>query len=204
MTGQRSDARRNYQRILAVAEAEVAARGAEASQEQIARTAGVGSATVRRHFPTRRALLEAVFQQRIEGLCERAHRLSTSEDGRTALLEWLHDLVRYAVSARGFAHVLSYEPPTENASPSRCASKFEAAAAPLIRRAIRDKAIAPHVTFHDLLTLCVGIALATEHHTDPQAQADRLLGLAVAGISPQQGAAWVAGDPGPRDAKHVE
>ncbi|MFI9429217.1 TetR/AcrR family transcriptional regulator, partial [Streptomyces achromogenes] len=50
MTGQRSDARRNYQRILAVAEAEVAAHGAEASQEQIARAAGVGSATVRRHF----------------------------------------------------------------------------------------------------------------------------------------------------------
>ncbi len=114
MTGQRSDARRNYQRILAVAEAEVAAHGAEASQEQIARTAGVGSATVRRHFPTRRALLEAVFQERIEGLCERAHRLSAAEDGRTALLEWLHAFVLYAVSARGFAHVLSYEPPPKN------------------------------------------------------------------------------------------
>lgn len=114
MTGQRSDARRNYQRILAVAEAEVAVHGAEASLEQIARTAGVGSATVRRHFPTRRALLEAVFQERIEGLCERAHRLSTSEDGRTALLEWLRALVLYAVSARGFANTLSYEPPPNN------------------------------------------------------------------------------------------
>ncbi|MFE0684382.1 TetR/AcrR family transcriptional regulator [Streptomyces sp. NPDC058961] len=204
MTSQRSDARRNYQRILAVAEAEVAAHGAEASQEQIARIAGVGSATVRRHFPTRRTLLEAVFQQRVEGLCERAHQLSAIEDGRTALLDWLHALVRYAVSARGFAHVLSYEPPTEEPSPSSCAGKFEAAASPLIRRAVRDKAIAPHVTFHDLLTLCVGIALATEHHTDPEAQADRLLCLAVAGISPEQGTAWPAGDSGPCDRKPAE
>ncbi|MEU8962026.1 TetR/AcrR family transcriptional regulator [Streptomyces sp. NPDC048491] len=204
MTSQRSDARRNYQRILAVAEAEVAAHGAEASQEQIARIAGVGSATVRRHFPTRRALLEAVFQQRVEGLCERAHQLSATEDGRTALLDWLHALVRYAVSARGFAHVLSYEPPTEESSPSSCAGKFEAAASPLIRRAVREKAIAPHVTFHDLLTLCVGIALATEHHTDPEAQADRLLCLAVAGISPEQGTAWAAGDSGPCGRKPAE
>ncbi|MFE3383193.1 TetR/AcrR family transcriptional regulator, partial [Streptomyces anulatus] len=52
MTGQRSDARRNYSRILAVAEAEVARHGAAASLEQVARTAGVGSATVRRHCPT--------------------------------------------------------------------------------------------------------------------------------------------------------
>ncbi|MBK3582736.1 helix-turn-helix transcriptional regulator, partial [Streptomyces sp. MBT57] len=76
MTGQRSDARRNYSRILAVAEAEVARHGAAASLEQVARTAGVGSATVRRHFPTRQALLEAVFQERIQALCERADQLS--------------------------------------------------------------------------------------------------------------------------------
>ncbi|MGQ4514281.1 SbtR family transcriptional regulator [Streptomyces sp. DW26H14] len=187
MTGQRSDARRNYQRILAVAEAEVAAHGAEASQEQIARTAGVGSATVRRHFPTRRALLEAVFQERVEGLCERAHRLGATGDGRTALLEWLHALVHYAVSARGFADVLSYEPPTEDLSPDSCGSRIEAAGNPLLQRAVRDKAVAPHVTFHDLLTLAVGIALATEHHKDPGAQADRLLRLAVEGLSPVRG-----------------
>jgi AcrR family transcriptional regulator len=196
MTGQRSDARRNYQRILAVAEAEVAAHGAEASQEQIARAAGVGSATVRRHFPTRRALLEAVFQKRIEGLCERAHRLSATEDGRTALLEWLHALIRYAVSARGFAHILSYEPPTEDPSPHSCGNRIAAAGTSLLQRAIRDKAVAPDVTFHDLLTLAVGIALATEHHEDPGTQADRLFRLAVEGLSPERGIAGVSGNSG--------
>ncbi|MFD4787520.1 TetR/AcrR family transcriptional regulator [Streptomyces sp. NPDC058459] len=193
MTGQRSDARRNYQRILAVAEAEVAAHGAEASQEQIARTAGVGSATVRRHFPTRRALLEAVFQERVEALCEDAHRLSAAGDGRTALLEWLHAFVRYAVSARGFASVLSYEPPTEEPSPNGCGGSIEAAGSPLLQRAIRDGAVAPHVTFHDLLTLATGIALATENHKDPATQADRLFRLAVEGLSPEHG---TAGEPG--------
>jgi AcrR family transcriptional regulator len=193
MTGQRSDARRNYQRILAVAEAEVAAHGAEASQERIARAAGVGSATVRRHFPTRRALLEAVFQKRVEGLCERAHQLSGAEDGRSALLEWLHALIHYAVSARGFAHILSYEPPTEDPSPHSCGNRIAAAGTPLLQRAMRDKAVAPHVTFHDLMTLAVGIALATEHHKDPEAQADRLFRLAVEGLSPEHGIAGASG-----------
>ncbi|MCF3961700.1 TetR/AcrR family transcriptional regulator [Streptomyces fuscigenes] len=199
MTGQRSDARRNYQRILAVAEAEVAAHGAEASQEQIARVAGVGSATVRRHFPTRRALLEAVFRERVEGLCEHARRLSAADDGRAALLEWLHALVVYAVSARGFAHVVGYEPPAEDSSPSSCGGRMEAAATPLLRRAKRDGAVAPHTTFHDLLTLAVGIALATEHLKDPGTQATRLFHLAVEGLSPQEravGARGVAGCPG--------
>ncbi|WP_318205778.1 TetR/AcrR family transcriptional regulator [Streptomyces sp. SCL15-4] len=194
MTGQRSDARRNYRRILAVAEAEVAAHGADASQEQIARSAGVGSATVRRHFPTRRALLEAVFQERIEALCEHAHRLSAAEDGRTALLEWLRALVAYAVSARGFANILSYEPPTEEPSAHSCGMRIEAAGNPLLQRAIHDRAVAPHVTFHDLLTLAVGIALATEHHEDPDTQAGRLFRLAVEGLSPGHGTAGVRGN----------
>ncbi|MEU0297486.1 helix-turn-helix domain-containing protein, partial [Streptomyces microflavus] len=181
MTGQRSDARRNYSRILAVAEAEVARHGAAASLEQVARTAGVGSATVRRHFPTRQALLEAVFQERIQALCERADQLSRADDSRAALLDWLHDLVRYAVSARGLADVLTYEPPTDvpAAEPAdaqarhSCGAVLESAAAPLLRRALREEAVRPGVTFHDLLTLAVGIALATEHHAEPAVQADR-------------------------------
>lgn len=187
MTGQRSDARRNYQRILAVAEAEVAAHGADASLEQIARTAGVGSATVRRHFPSRQALLDAVFKERIENLCERARRLSGADDSRAALLEWLHALVEYAVSARGLADALTYEPPTDEPAPHSCGTALEEAGTPLLHHAVRDGAVRRDVTFHDLLTLSVGIALATEHHTDPATQADRLFRLAVEGVSPAHG-----------------
>jgi AcrR family transcriptional regulator len=181
---QRADARRNYARILAVAEEEVAAHGANASLEQIARTAGVGSATVRRHFPTRRALLEAVSRQRIEALCVRAHDLTGKGDSRNALLEWLGDVVVYAVSARGLAAALAYgdvDPAHENA----CSSALEEAAGPLLRRAARDGAVATGVTVADLITLVVGIVLATEHYPDPASQADRLFRLTVTGLSPR-------------------
>ncbi|MFI1221565.1 MULTISPECIES: TetR/AcrR family transcriptional regulator [unclassified Streptomyces] len=189
MTGQRSDARRNYSRILAVAEAEVARHGAAASLEQVARTAGVGSATVRRHFPTRQALLEAVFQERIQALCRRADQLSRTDDSRAALLDWLHDLVEYAVSARGLADALTYEPPTDapaDTAPHSCGAVLEGAATPLLHRALRDGTVRPGVTFHDLITLAVGIALATEHHAEPSVQADRLFTLTVEGLSPSR------------------
>ncbi|OKI05456.1 TetR family transcriptional regulator [Streptomyces sp. CB02923] len=183
----RADARRNYARILAVAEEEVAAHGADASLEQIARTAQVGSATVRRHFPTRRALLEAVAGKRIEALCVRARDLADRPDSRAALLEWLSDVIAYCVTARGLAPALAYDstgaddPAYENS----CSAPLEEAAAPLLRRAVEDGAVAPEFTVADLITLAVGLTLATEHHLDPAAAADRLFRLTVAGLSPR-------------------
>lgn len=177
----RADARRNYARILAVAEEEVAAHGADASLEQIARTAGVGSATVRRHFPTRRALLEAVSKERIEALCSRARELADAADGRAALLAWLDDVVTYSVSARGLAAALAYDGPVHENS---CSAAIEEAARPLLSRAVRNGSFAADATVSDLITLVVGIVLATEHYPDPATQAHRLFRLTVTGLSP--------------------
>ncbi|GAB3482717.1 TetR/AcrR family transcriptional regulator [Nocardiopsis coralliicola] len=181
----RSDARRNYARILAVAEEEVAAQGADASLEQIARTAGVGSATVRRHFPTRRALLEAVSKKRIDVLSARALELADAADSRAALLDWLGDLVEYCVSARGLAAALAYGGAgPESVQENACSVALEQSAAPLLRRAAADGAVAPDVTVTDLTTLAVGLALATEHHPDPAPQAARLFHLSMEGLVP--------------------
>lgn len=75
----RADAQRNYDRILAAAGAAVAAHGTDASLEEIAREAGVGSATLHRHFPSRQALLEAVFRDRVETLCAKAADLAIAQ-----------------------------------------------------------------------------------------------------------------------------
>ncbi|QMU69910.1 TetR/AcrR family transcriptional regulator [Streptacidiphilus sp. P02-A3a] len=183
MTGQRSDARRNYTHILAVAEAEVAAQGAQASLEQIARIAGVGSATVRRHFPTRKALLEAVFKQRVHDLCDRARTLCGEQDSRSALVEWLRELLAYSIAARGLADVLSYQPLQDEATQDSCAPAIGAAGASLLRKAIDDRTVRADITIDDLLVLIVGIALATENYTEPAIQADRAFRLAVAGFA---------------------
>lgn len=185
MTVQRADARRNYARILAVAEAEVAAHGGDASLEQIARVAGVGSATVRRHFPGRRAMLQAVFSERVEVLCARAAELADAADARAALLEWLGDLTTYSASARGMADALVQDGAADADHVNVCSAKLGGAVDPLLRNAARAGTVAPDVTVADLVTLVTGIALATEHHQDPVAEAHRLLGLTVQGLSPR-------------------
>lgn len=182
MADQRADARRNYARVLSVAEEEVATHGAGASLEQIARVAGVGSATVRRHFPTRRALLEAVSHQRIAALCARAEELLASNDSRAALLDWLGDVVAYCVTARGLAEAIAYDGDTHKNS---CSAALEEAAGPLLHRAAEDGAVTAGVTVEDLITFAVGISQATAYYPDPAARADHLLQLTITGLSPQ-------------------
>jgi AcrR family transcriptional regulator len=187
MNAQRADARRNYALLLAVASEAVATHGADASLEQIARTAGVGSGTVRRHFPTRHALLAAVFHDRIEALCDRARELAAHVPAREALLEWLALFVAEAATIGGLATALNRDR-TGGApgSPGEvyCATdQLVGAGEPLVRRAA--DALTPGATITDLLALCTGIALATEGHANPAAEAERLLALTIAGISPQ-------------------
>src|SRR3954470_24825033 len=68
----RADGRRNRELLVAAATELIGRDGAQASLEEIARRAGVGSATLHRHFSSRHALLEAVFRDGVAQLCERA------------------------------------------------------------------------------------------------------------------------------------
>ncbi|WP_436531482.1 TetR/AcrR family transcriptional regulator [Actinoplanes sp. HUAS TT8] len=185
MTGQRADARRNYALLLAVAEQAIADQGADASLEQIARTAGVGSGTVRRHFPTRHALLTAVFQKQTDVLADRARDLADRPDSRAALLDWLGDLLRFAATTRGLAEALNRDHSAADETHDHCATaRLIEAGRPLVDRAAADGVLTPGVTIGDLLSLITGIALATEHHPDASVEAGRLLTLTIAGISP--------------------
>ena len=145
---------------------------------------------MRRHFPTRRAFLEAVSHRWIDTLRARAQELSDETDGRGALLARLGDVVTYCASVRGLAAALGYgvagpEPVHQNT----CSAVMEEAGDLLLARAVRDGAVPPGITMADLITLIVGIILATEHHPDPAAAAHRLFRQAVEGLSPNGGKA---------------
>lgn len=184
MTVQRADARRNYARILAVAEAEVAAHGGDASSNRSPASRASAPPPCAGDFPGRRAMLQAVFSERVEVLCARAAELADAADARAALLEWLGDLTTYSASARGMADALVQDGADDADHVNVCSAKLGGAVDPLLRNAAVG-AVAPDVTVADLVTLVTGIALATEHHQDPVAEAHRLLGLTVHGLSPR-------------------
>ena len=97
----RSDAKKNYDHILAVARDLLTGGGAETSLRDIARKAGVGDGTLHRHFPTREALLEALLRSRFEALAERATEFEKVDDAAKALSAWLREAVTMTHSYSG-------------------------------------------------------------------------------------------------------
>lgn len=168
----RADARRNRDRLVSVASEVVAEQGAEASLEEVARRAGVGSATLHRHFPTRVSLLDAVFAERVAELCALADELTATMDPEAALRRWLAAVVQHAVRNRGLATSLL----TGTGESSH--AKILAAGEKLVTEA--TNAIHPEATAADLLKLANGVALAAN---DDEPTANRLLTLALTGLT---------------------
>ncbi|MFI9586994.1 TetR/AcrR family transcriptional regulator [Streptomyces sp. NPDC052236] len=182
----RADARRNYERILAAAGAAIAQHGVEASLEEIARHAGVGSATLHRHFSSRRVLLEAVFRDRVEALCAKARDLAAEADPGAALVTWLHAVAAHAVTNKGLGAALM--PGAGDADPTlgeTCHTMIVNAGGELLARAHQAHAVRPDVTITHLLKLVGAIALATEHDSDGAAETERLLTLVIDGVCPR-------------------
>jgi AcrR family transcriptional regulator len=102
----RADGERNRARLLEVAKQAFADRGAGASLEQVARDAGVAIGTLYRHFPTRDALIEAVYQQETDALVAGAARLSADLPPVAALRAWLLLFVDFLVAKQDMAEAL--------------------------------------------------------------------------------------------------
>ncbi|WP_308249739.1 TetR/AcrR family transcriptional regulator [Sphaerisporangium fuscum] len=177
----RADARRNFDRIVAAAGAVIAEHGAEASLEEIARRAGVGSATLHRHFPTRQALLEAVFKDRVEALCAKAGDLLTAPDPGEALFTWLRAVGAHAAANRGLGAALMRDggDPTLGGT---CHDKIVTAGERLLTRARAADAVRPEIDVTRLLKLVGAISVATEQEPDGRAEADHLLAIAIEGV----------------------
>jgi AcrR family transcriptional regulator len=97
----RADARANHDRLLVVAGAVITKQGVDASMRDIARQAGVGLATLLRHFPTREALLEALLRTSFDELTARAAEVETTSSPGDALRLWLRDFVACTTNYRG-------------------------------------------------------------------------------------------------------
>ena len=103
---QRADACRNRDRLLEVASEAFATCGIDASLEKIAKSACVGIGTLYRHYPTRDALVEAVYRHNVDLLCAGADELSATKPPDEALAEWMQRFVAYVASKKGLANYL--------------------------------------------------------------------------------------------------
>src|ERR1700733_11665762 len=103
----RADARKNYSHVLSVARDVIAEHGVNASMRDIARRAGVGLATLLRHFPTREALYEALLCTNLDALTQKANELETAGSPEEALVSWLREWVEFARSYKGVVTLMA-------------------------------------------------------------------------------------------------
>lgn len=178
----RADARRNYERLVAVARDAFAEHGVDTSLDDIAKRAGVGSGTLYRHFPTREALLEAVYLQRVEALCARVPDLLAAHPPGDALARWLREIVAHISALRGLAAVLLSASADHGQTMARWHNQLRSAGAELLVDAQLAGAVRPDLAITDLLKLANAVALATETALDRESEADRLLALVTDGI----------------------
>ena len=106
----RADAQRHRERLIDAAKAVFAQTGPDASLEEIARRAEVGIGTLYRHFPTRDAVVEAVYSRELGQLTEAAERLLAERTPLEALRAWLRLSVDYLATKRVIAPALNATP----------------------------------------------------------------------------------------------
>ena len=177
----RADAARNYQLLLKVAKQTFNEKGSAARLEEIARTAGVGIATLYRHFPTREDLVQEVYRSEIEQLVAVASRLVKRHAPSEALRRWLHVFVEHLATKRLLVETLHVHPSDGELIAKTSGVLMGQAVNMLADRAVDSGEMTLALDPSDLLRALVGIATI---YPDPQWErnAKRLADVMVAGM----------------------
>ena len=146
----RADARRNYEKVLTAAREAFAEGGESTSLEEIARRAGVGIGTLYRHFPSRQALLEALYVDEVEEICRSAEELSDA-DPWEALNSWFERFIAYVATKRALADELLNYLDRDAELFRTCRVTLFAAGEPLLARAQEAGVVRPDVTIDDVI-----------------------------------------------------
>ena len=179
---QRADARRNRERLLAVAvRAFSSAGGADVPLDAIAREAGVGIGTLYRHFPTRDALVEAAYRTELDRLCDAAPELLAGQPPERALRAWMDRFVDYMTTKRGMATALKALIASGGNPYAHSRDRMLAAVGTLLDAGAAAGTLRADVPATDVLTGLSGVTLAT----DGREQAGRLLDLLLDALRPR-------------------
>ena len=191
----RADARRNEQALLEAAAAVFVASGVDAPVREIATRAGVGVATIYRHFPSRADLVVAVYRHQVEACADAGPvLLAESSSPQVALERWVDLFVDFLVTKHGLAGALTNGSVESDALHTHFVERLVPVCEALLQAATAHDAGTPPVSAYTFMrgigNLCIGGG------RDPLYDARRLSRLLVRGVlaaSGGQGSASPAG-----------
>ncbi|MFC6986779.1 TetR/AcrR family transcriptional regulator [Streptomyces cirratus] len=179
--GKRADAVRNQQTLLAAAAEVFVTSGVDAPIRQIAARAGVGVATIYRHFPTRADLVVAVYRHQVEACAEAGpHLLADADSPFAALRQWIDLFVDFLVTKHGLANALQSDNSGFEALHTYFVDRLMPVCEQLLDAAADAGEIRADVQPYELLrgigNLCVG------RDGDPRYDPRRLIDLLLQGL----------------------
>jgi AcrR family transcriptional regulator len=181
----RADAQLNRERILEVAKEAFTRSGANASLDDIVKEAGVGPGTLYRHFPTRGALLEAVYRTEVERLAAAERKFAETMSPVEALRAWMLLFVDYIAAKHIIAPALN----TLVGGPSKLyegsRAQIQGAIDALVKRAIQSGDIRKDLAPFDLLRALIGVSNVAST-PDWKQSARRLVDILITGSRPTQ------------------
>jgi AcrR family transcriptional regulator len=177
----RSDAQRNRMRLVEAGKAAFAEKGTGASLEEIARVAGVGIGTLYRHFPTRDALIEAVYRNETQQLAEAAAELAATHPPVEALRAWMRMCVDHIATKKLLGGVLNSIVGGTSDLYAEAGAQIKAAMTMLVDNAVACGDIRLDLDPLDMLRAVAGVA---NINSDPnwEESAKRLVDILIAGI----------------------
>ncbi|MFF0188493.1 TetR/AcrR family transcriptional regulator [Streptomyces sp. NPDC005244] len=177
----RADARRNQESLLDAAAAIFAEAGVEAPVRDVAARAGVGTATIYRHFPTRADLIIAVYRHQVEACAEAGPALLADDTSpHAALAQWIDLFVDFLVTKHGLAAVLQPDNTAFDGLHTYFLDRLLPVCGRLLDAAAESGEIRSDLKAYELMrgvgNLCIGAG------NDPRYDARRLVALLIAGL----------------------
>jgi len=157
----RADAERNRARLLDAARAAFASGQDPVTLDQIARDAGVGIGTLYRHFPTREALVEALYRKELGDLCASAGDLLLTHSPDHALRAWMSRFADYVTAKREMADAIRAVFAAGTVTVSQAREELATAAATILEAGAADGTLRAGVRPQDVVAMIVGIFTAT-------------------------------------------
>jgi AcrR family transcriptional regulator len=180
----RVDAQRNRDKLLQVARATFAAAEDAVSLEGIAREAGVGIGTLYRHFPTREALVEAVYAAELDDLTGSVPALLRDLPPDAALRAWMGRYAAFIATKRGMAETLRAGWASGRIATPTTRVRITAAIATILALGAETCSLRTDVDPEDVTAMLLGIFLSTAASNTP-GQTGRLIDLVMDALRPQ-------------------
>ena len=179
----RADAKRNRERILEVAKEVFTRVGATASLDDIARRSGIGSGTLYRHFPSRDALIEAVYRSEVEKLAAAGPRFAATLPPLEALRAWMFLFIDHVAGKMLIVPAMDTVAGGSSRLIMGSRGLIRAAFADLAQRAIDSGDLRHDTDPNDLVRALVGI-FHTAYEPGWEQTARRLVDILIAGSRP--------------------